>query len=162
MISMLLKEAVMKLFLRQCPHVEETEVEVRYREKTREIDNLVQAINQSADTIMGIKGNGDTELIYIYDILYFEAVDRDTFAYKAQDVYRIRKTLYELEEDLRDRFFVRISRSTIVNIKAVRSVAPEDSRRVKLLLKNGEYVLVSRNYVNDFKRAIGMKEGKHG
>ena len=54
MISMLLKEAVMKLFLRQCPQVEETEVEVRYREKTREIDNLVQAINQSADTIMGI------------------------------------------------------------------------------------------------------------
>lgn len=152
----------MKLFLRQCPQVEETEVEVRYREKTREIDNLVQAINQSADTIMGIKGNGDTELIYISDILYFEAVDRDIFAYKAQDVYRIRKTLYELEEDLRDRFFVRISRSTIVNIKAVRSVAPEDSRRVKLLLKNGEYVLVSRNYVNDFKHAIGMKEGKHG
>jgi DNA-binding LytR/AlgR family response regulator len=158
---MLLKEAAMKLFLRQCPDLTETEVEVRYRERTREIDNIVQAIGQSSDTVTGIKENGDTELIYITDILYFEAVDRDVFAYKAHGVYRIRKTLYELEEELQDRYFIRISKSSLVNIKSVRSVAPEDSRRVKLLLTNGEYLVVSRKYVNGFKTAIGMKEGKH-
>ena len=157
---MLLKEAVMKLFLRQCPEIEEVEVEIRYREKTREVDNLVQAISQSSDTITGIKDNGDTEVIRIAGILYIEAVDRDVFAYTGSGVYRLRKTLYELEDDLHDRFFVRISKSTIVNIKAVRSIAPEDSRRIKLLLTSGEYLLVSRSYVNDFKTAIGMKEAK--
>ena len=150
----------MKLLLRKSPEITETEVEVRYRERTAEVDNLVKVITQSQDTISGIRENGDTEQVFITDIYYIEAVDRDVFAYKAKDVYKIRKTLYELEEDLKEKYFVRISKSTIVNIKAVKSIAPEDSRRVKLLLKNGEYLLVSRSYVNDFKKAIGMKEVK--
>ncbi len=150
----------MKLLLRKSPEIAEIEVEVRYRERTSEVDNLVKVISQSQETISGIRENGDTEQIYITDIYYIEAVDRDVFAYKAKDVYKIRKTLYELEEDLREKYFVRISKSTIVNIKAVKSIAPEDSRRVKLLLRNGEYLLVSRSYVNDFKKAIGMKEVK--
>lgn len=150
----------MKLFLNRCPDIKETEVEIRYRERTSEIDDLVRAVDQSSDTLAGIKDNGDREFICIAGILYFEAVDRDVFAYRAQDVYRVRRTLYELEEDLRDRYFVRISKSTIVNIKAVSLISPEDSRRVKLKLRNGEYLIVSRNYVNDFKKAIGMKGGR--
>ena len=149
----------MKLFLRETPDISETEVEVRYRERDNEVDNLVRVISSSSDSIPGINDKGDTEMIYISQILYIEAVDRDVFAYKADGVYKIRKTLYELEDDLKEKFFVRISKSTIVNIKSVRSVAPEDFRRIKLLLKNGEYLIVSRSYANDFKTAIGMKGG---
>ena len=149
----------MKLFLREIPEISETEVEIRYREKDHEVDNLVRVISSSTDVIPGINDKGDTEMIYISQILYVEAVDRDVFAYRTDGVYKIRKTLYELEDDLREKFFVRISKSTIVNIKAVRSVAPEDFRRIKLHLKNGEYLIVSRNYANDFKTAIGMKGG---
>lgn len=150
----------MKLFLKKCPGISEPEVEIRYSERTEAIDNLVRAVNQSSDTIFGIKENGDREMIYITGILYFEAVDRDVFAYRAQGFYRVRSTLYELEEELRDRFFVRISKSVIVNIKAVSSISPEDSRRVKLRLNNGEYLIVSRGYVNNFREAIGMKGGR--
>lgn len=156
---MLQKEAEMKLFLREIPTLSETEVEVRFRERDREVDNLVRAINSSGDALYGINEKGDTEMIYISQILYIEAVDRDVFAYKTSGVYRIRKTLYELEDDLREKLFVRISKSTIVNIKAIKSIAPEDFRRIKLLLINGEYLVVSRSYANDFKSAIGMKGG---
>ena len=149
----------MKLFLREIPEISETEVEIRYRERDNEVDNLVSVIRSSTDALPGINEKGDMEMIYISQILYIEAVDRDVFVYKAEGVYKIRKTLYELEDDLREKFFVRISKSTIVNIKAVRSAAPEDFRRIKLLLKNGEYLIVSRNYANDFKAAIGMKGG---
>jgi len=149
----------MKLFLRERPDITETEVEIRYRVKDQEVESLIRSVNQSSDSVLGINAQGDTEKIYVSGILYFEAVDRDVFAYKTNGVYRIRKTLYELEDDLSGKCFVRISKSTIANINAVRSVAPEDSRRVKLLLRNGEYLIVSRNYVNDFKAAIGMKGG---
>ena len=150
----------MKLFLRETPEISETEVEIRYREKDHEVDNLVRVISSSTDVIPGINDKGDTEMIYISQILYIEAVDRDVFAYKADGVYKIRKTLYELEDDLKEKFFVRISKSTIVNIKAVSSISPEDSRRVKLRLNNGEYLIVSRGYVNNFREAIGMKGGR--
>ena len=149
----------MKLFLREIPTVSETEVEIRFRERDSEVDNLVRAISSSDDALAGINEKGDTEMIYISLILYIEAVDRDVFAYKTSGVYRIRKTLYELEDDLKEKLFVRISKSTIVNIKAVKSIAPEDFRRVKLLLRNGEYLVVSRSYANGFKQAIGMKGG---
>ena len=82
------------------------------------------------------------------------------FAYTKSEYYRIRRTLYELEEDLTQKHFVRISKSVIVNLKAVKSVAPEDARRLKLQLRNGEWIIVSRNYVSDFKAGIGMKEAK--
>lgn len=150
----------MKLLLKKSLEIGETEVEIRYRERTCEIENLIRVIRQSSDTLTGIKENGDMELIYVSDIYYIEAVDRDVFAYRAKSVYRLRKTLYELEEDLHDKYFVRISKSTIVNIKAVNSIAPEDSRRVKLKLNNGEYLVVSRSYVNNFKKAIGMNGGR--
>ena len=149
----------MKLFLREIPTLSETEVEIRFRERDREVDNLVRTINLSGDALYGINEKGDTEMVYVSQILYIEAVDRDVFAYKASGVYRIRNTLYELEDDLKEKLFVRISKSTIVNIKAIRSIAPEDFRRIKLLLSNGEYLVVSRSYANDFKSAIGMKGG---
>ena len=149
----------MKLFLREIPTLSETEVEVRFRERDREVDNLVRSINLSGDALYGINEKGDTEMVYVSQILYIEAVDRDVFAYKASGVYRIRNTLYELEDDLKEKLFVRISKSTIVNIKAIRSIAPEDFRRIKLLLSNGEYLVVSRSYANGFKSAIGMKGG---
>ena len=149
----------MKLFLREIPTLSETEVEIRFRERDREVDNLVRTINLSGDALYGINDKGDTEMVYVSQILYIEAVDRDVFAYKASGVYRIRNTLYELEDDLKEKLFVRISKSTIVNIKAIRSIAPEDFRRIKLLLSNGEYLVVSRSYANGFKSAIGMKGG---
>ena len=149
----------MKLFVRVVPDISETEIEVRCHERNQEVNNIIDIIKGSTDVLVGINEKGQSERIYVSQILYLEAVDRDVFAYKAEGVYKIRKTLYELEGDLKTKLFVRISKSVIVNIKAVKSVSPEDFRRYRLLLKNGEYLIVSRNYANDFKAAIGMKGG---
>ena len=150
----------MKLFLREDKELRETEVEIRYRIRDEEVDAVISAVNSSSDVIIGIKDNGDSERLYVAKILYFEAVDRYVFAYAKAGVYRVRKTLYDIEDSLKNRSFVRISRSTVVNISAVQTISPEDSRRVKLCLKNGEYLIVARSYVNDFKAAIGMKEDR--
>ena len=159
---MLPKEAVLvKLFLREDKDIRETEVEIRFRTMDDETKALISAVNSSADMLIGLKDNGDSERIFVAKILYFEAVDRYVFAYCSTGVYRIRKTLYELEDGLKDRSFVRISRSALVNINAVRTIKPEDSRRIRLCLKNGEYLIVARNYVRNFKTAIGMKEDRN-
>ncbi len=150
----------MKLFLREDKELRETEVEIRYRIRDEEVDAVISAVNSSSDVIIGIKDNGDSERLYVAKILYFEAVDRYVFAYAKAGVYRVRKTLYDIEDSLKNRSFVRISRSTVVNISAVQTISPEDSRRVRLCLKNGEYLIVARSYVNDFKAAIGMKEDR--
>ncbi|MCR5105348.1 MAG: LytTR family transcriptional regulator [Eubacterium sp.] len=150
----------MKIFVKDKMNLSETEVEIRCKERDSEVEAVLESIKGTSDIIMGEKENGDVEPVRISRILYFEAVDRNVFAYTVDNYYRVRRTLYDLEEHLLQKHFVRISKSTIVNLKAVKRVAPEDGRRLKLLLRNGEWIVVSRNYVSDFKAGIGMKEAK--
>ena len=150
----------MKIFVKDKVKISETEVEIRCREKDSEVEAVLESIRNVSDTLMGEKENGDMEPVRVSKVLYFEAVDRNVFAYTTDNFYRVKRTLYDLEDYLTKKHFVRISKSAIVNLKAVKSVAPEDGRRLKLLLRNGEWIVVSRNYVSDFKTGIGMKEAK--
>lgn len=150
----------MKIFVKDKMNLSETEVEIRCKERDTEVEAVLESIKATGDVLMGEKENGDKEPVRISRILYLEAVDRNVFAYTVDNYYRVRRTLYDLEEHLLQKHFVRISKSTIVNLKAVKRVAPEDGRRLKLLLRNGEWIVVSRNYVSDFKAGIGIKEAK--
>ena len=150
----------MKIFVKDKMNLSETEVEIRCKERDTEVEAVLESIKATGDVLMGEKENGDKEPVRISRVLYFEAVDRNVFVYTVDDFFRVRRTLYDLEEHLLQKHFVRISKSTIVNLKAVKRVAPEDGRRLKLLLRNGEWIVVSRNYVSDFKAGIGIKEAK--
>ena len=150
----------MKIFVKDKLNISETEVEIRCRERDKEVESIIESVKSIENTLMGEKENGDRIPVQISKVLYFEAVDRYVFAYTTSDYYRVRYTLHDLEDDLIGMHFVRVSKSVIVNLKAVKSVAPEDARRLKLLLRNGEWIIVSRNYVSDFKLSIGMKEAK--
>ena len=150
----------MKIFVKDKLNLSETEVEIRCRERDDEVKSIIESIKSSENTLMGEKENGDIVPVQVSGVLYFEAVDRFVFAYTTSDFYRVRRTLYDLEDDLTGKHFVRISKSAVVNLKAVKSVAPEDARRLKLKLRNGEWIVVSRKYVSDFKLSIGMKEAK--
>ena len=152
------EEQVLKIFVKDKLNLAETEVEIRCEERDAEVEGIIESIRSLEENLMGEMENGDKIPVIISKVLYFEAVDRNVFAYTTSNYYRVRRPLYDLEEELVKRHFVRISKAVIVNLRAVKKVSPEDGRRLKLLLRNGEWVIVSRNYVNDFKRGIGMKE----
>lgn len=77
-------------------------------------------------------------LINSSDVLYFDSVDNRTFLYTNDDVMEIKQKLYELEDILSDKDFVRISKSQIVNINQIRSLKPELNRTILVTLFNGE------------------------
>ena len=147
----------MKFFVHENQNLAETEVEIRCKERTSEVENLICAINSAANVIIGEKESGDKTRVYLTKILYFEAVDRNVYAYTDSDIYKVRKTMYDIEDMVSNEHFVRISKSVIVNIRAVRRVSPDSARRLKLQLSSAEWVVVSRNYVEAFKQSIGMK-----
>ncbi len=147
----------MKLFVRDNQNLAETEVEIRCNERNEEVENLISAINSATNVIIGEKENGDKTPVYLSKVLYFEAVDRNVYACTDSEVYRVRKTMYDIEDMVANNHFVRISKSVIVNIRAVRKISPDSARRLKLGLSSGEWVIVSRGYVEDFKQSIGMK-----
>ena len=148
----------MKLFVKEKCDVKETEVEIRCRIRDREVDDLITGIKNATNTIIGENENGDICQVPVVRILYFEAIDGRVFAYLEQEMIRIKNPLYEIEEMYGNNYFVRISKSTVVNLRTIRNISPEEGRRLRLELMNKEYLVVSKNYVSCLKKALRMKE----
>ena len=90
------------------------------------------------------------------EVFYFEYVDTKVFVYCRSQVYEIKKKLYELEEMLPAQDFIRINKATILNLNKISSLSPTLGGRFEASLKNGEKIIISRQYVNALKEALGL------
>ncbi len=101
--------------------------------------------------------NGDIHLIEPSEVYYFEYVDQKVFVYGKTKVYEIKSKLYELEEQLPQKDFIRVSKSCILNLNKIGSLTPGLGGRFEARLKNGEKVIISRQYVNVLKEVLGLQ-----
>ena len=110
----------------------------------------------SSDLDIQIKcaGGNAEQMINILDIYYIESVDKKTFVYLENAVYRTDFRLYQLKDKLKTYGFVQISKSCILNINILESIRPLFNSRMEATLKNGEKVNINRNYLNEVKNAL--------
>ena len=94
------------------------------------------------------------------DVYYFEANENRVFAYCHSDVFEVKYKLYELEEMFVPLDFVRCSKSLIVNMEKIEYLSPLFSGKLEAHLKNGEKVVISRQYVHSLKATLGIEEVK--
>lgn len=127
--------------------------------KCKEIDALLQDII----SYIGIAdkkmiGEVEKELFFIplNNILYFESVDKTVYIYTDKQVYRSSAKLYVLEEQLADTYFARVSKTTILNLKKLNSVRSAKNAKLEGLLINKEKILISRQYVAEIKKRLGV------
>lgn len=78
------------------------------------LDNLSK-ISKKKEEIVATKNN-QIFLLKSKDVLYFYSDEKNNFAKTREGVYKIKERLYELEENLDDKNFIRISNSCIINI----------------------------------------------
>lgn len=90
------------------------------------------------------------------DVDYFESVDNKVFAYSDQGVFEIHKKLYELEQEFGNSDFLRISKSVIVNLSKIAYVRPIFNGRFEAKLRNEEKIIISRQYVIEMKKKLGI------
>ncbi len=145
----------MKIHIKQDPSVDETEITVLCRTLNRELQELISYIGLADNTIVGMTGE-ETFFIPLTDILYFESVDRKVFFYTSDGEFETRTTLAQLEEKLALTPFARISKSSIVNLRKVRSIKREENSRLLATLANGERIMVSRQYIREIQRKLGI------
>ena len=81
-------------------------------------------------------------------------MDGKTFLYTNDRVYETAYRLYELEELLRSKQFLRISKPMLVNLMKIQSIQPAFNGRFMAILRSGEKVIISRNYVKALKDAL--------
>jgi len=128
--------------------------------KCRQIDKTIQKVQES---ILNITSSSQ-KLEFFKDykeyyfplniILFFETSDNFVYAHTADDVYRVRYKLYELEEIL-PRNFLRVSKSTILNVDHILSISHNiASSSLVQLSKTHKQVFVSRYYYKDLRKRI--------
>lgn len=144
----------MKITIEELRDGGEEEIIIKCRDITPELLRIVSQLKAS-DALVAYDGS-EIHRVRPSDIFYIEAVDNKTFLYLKEHVYESRQKLYELENLLAGCDFLRISKSEIVNLSKVRSLSPALSGRFEATLENGERVIISRQYMGDLKKRLGI------
>ena len=134
----------------------ETSVTINAPRLGQDIEKMI-AMMRMLDMQISAERNGETYILDANKILYIEAVERKTFIYTETEMYESELKLYEVEEQLLERDFLRISKQTIVNLRMIKSLKADINRKIKLTLKNGEQIMVSRMYSDELRQKLGVR-----
>lgn len=144
-----------KITITQIDKNENEEIIVRCHEIDDEVMGIVERLKKNHSILLGSKDN-EVFRINFKDIFYIESVDNKTFICLKENVYESKLKLYEIEEQLQNTGFFRCSKAMILNIAKIRSVTPALNGRFEAKLFNGETVIISRQYVPQLKKKLGM------
>lgn len=123
---------------------------------TPEIERLISMIRM-LDMQIAARRENETHMVDAGELLYIEAVDRTTFLYTEDTVYECDLRLYELEQQLCERGFFRVSKSCLIHLKKIKSLKADLNRKIKVTMKNGEQIMVSRMYADELRKRLGIK-----
>ena len=133
----------MKVNLFVSRDIEEPHADIHTNELT---DNITKAMSilESDDTneILAVKNGSDITLLQFDDVFMLRVENKQVKVYAENNEYLIRKPLYQ--------------KTTIVNLKKIKRVAPSLKGMMFIELKNGLKDNISRKYLPDFKNALDL------
>ena len=135
---------------------DDIEVIIRAPHLNNDIERMV-AMMRMIDMQIAVRKDNEIVLLDTDKILYVEAVDRKTFVYTNVDTFESELKLYELEQQLIERDFLRISKQSIVNLRKIKSLKTDVNRKIRITLQNGEQIVVSRMYSDELRRKLGLR-----
>ena len=129
---------------------------VIYTDKvTYEIQRILGMLSEENTPITAMKNETDIIILNPDDIYMVRIENSETIIYGKNEKFRSRKRLYECSELLGGKF-MQISKSAIVNLSYMDSIEPGFSGTMLLKLKNGNSEYVSRTYLPEFKKYLGL------
>ncbi len=134
----------------------ETGVKICAPALSKDVENVI-AMMRMINMQIGVKKGDETYLLDADRILYIEAVDRKTFVYTEDETFESELKLYEMEQELLKRDFLRISKQSIVNLRKIKSLKADINRKLRVTLQNGEQIVVSRMYSDELRRKLGLR-----
>lgn len=146
----------MKVNLFVSRDIEEPYVDIHTNELT---DNITRAMSilesDDSNDMLAVKKGSDIALLEYDDVYMFRVEDKQVKVYTENSEFMIKKALYQVEGNLSSDF-VRISKTTIVNLRKIERVAPSLRGMMFIELKNGLKDNISRKYLPEFKQALDL------
>lgn len=112
-------------------------------------------LDDDNNSMLAVKNGQDIVLLDFEDIFMIRVEEKQTKVYDEKNDFIVKKPLYQIENILNSDF-VRISKSTIVNLRKIKRVTPSLKGMMFIELKNGLKDNISRKYLSDFKEALDL------
>ena len=122
---------------------------------TDEVQRAVDLLGANETPVTAFRNEEDIVVLKPEEIYMVRVEDGDTIIYGAKTQYRSRRRLYELSSQLGSKF-MQISKTTLINLSYMDSIEPGFSGTLLLKLKNGNKDYVSRKYLPEFKKYLGL------
>ena len=146
----------MKVKIEIDPEIRDTEITIRCSEITPEVTGIQKLLSEAGtheSQISFFKDDAEY-FLSLSDILFFETGNGVIRAHTAEDDFEAKYKLYELEEKLPS-YFLRISKSTILNTRKVYSITKNLAGASKIEFQETyKIVYCSRNYYKALKDSL--------
>ncbi len=122
-----------------------------------QITALLQSLKRPAATLdrLIVKTNGRIIFLRTEEIDWMEAAGNYVKLHAGPETHLLRETMNNLEEQLDPRFFIRIHRSTIININKIKELQPYFNGEYTVTLMNNTTLILSRGYRDNFTSVLG-------
>lgn len=131
-------------------------VSITCKQLTPDIERIIATLRMMDHQLTARKGS-EVHMLDIAQVLYMESVDRKCFIYTDDDVYESDFRLYELEQQLEECGFFRVSKSCLIHLQKIRSLKADINRKIRITMSNGEQIMASRQYAEALKQRLGVK-----
>ncbi|MDE1154759.1 MAG: LytTR family DNA-binding domain-containing protein [Acidobacteriaceae bacterium] len=154
------KERFDKAFLRASSRIVPASTVVAKKPLAEEprVEKLLETLLQKYEHIdrIPVPKNGRVSLIETQRVEWFEARGSSLLLHCDHETHVLRKALSAMQKQLDPRYFIRIHRSTIVNIRFIREIQPWFNGHHIIILKNGQQLRMSRYRQESLDRLLGL------
>lgn len=137
--------------------VEDDKINIVFSEdQLAKVSKILDLIAKGEDVyITGYDSIGQKNIESRY-IHYFTIEDEDVYAVLSKQKFIVKMKMYELEDLLKEKHFIRVSKYTLVNINKIEYIKPALNSKLVLLMKNKDQVEVNRHYYKTFKKTLNI------
>ena len=144
----------MKVKLRISDEIQEPYAVIFSDSLTDEVTRAVMFL-ENTGKIITAEENGRISILQPEEIFMVRVENERTVIYCQKTKYFSSKRLYQLEEQL-GKGFMKISKSTVINLSHIKCVEPSFKGMMNLVMKNGCKDYISRKYLPNFKKYLGI------
>ncbi len=130
------------------------EIVICGHEMNEELKGIAESIAQAVNRELTGYADGEASMLRQSEIIRIYAEQQKVIAETASGKYALRTTLHQLEEQLEDGQFVRISKSEIVNIRKIRKLDTSIAGTVRIFLQGDVETYVSRRNIPMIRKML--------
>lgn len=136
--------------------LDEEKIVIHAREMNKEILSLKESLENNQPNILMGFFDGKLEFIDSENIIRVYANDKKVYAVSQDKTYLLRLALYQVEQRLDPKKFVRISNSEIINLKKTKNFDLSYIGTISCQMVNGDVCYVSKRTLKKVKEILGI------